>query len=468
MATIATPALHTITVPISAADKTFKARLQDLQGNILKSHGRNHAAHVFLRFKAGEASKVKTWIKKASAAGRFINAFKQLEDTELHKRTGQDGGSFQVIFLAAEGYTYLGKDLAGFDATFKAGLRGSIGKLADPPETEWDAELKHHFHAMILIADRHQANVRFLAQELEIELRDFADAQIVFGDQQRNARDDGIEHFGYVDGRSQPLLLTEQVAAESDGVTLWDPAAGLDLALVPDPLGKPGASGSYFVFRKLEEFVKAFKTREQTLADTLGFIGDRRELAGALVIGRFEDGTPVTLSDEPAIESSAPPNEGMAPNNFDYRADLDGGKCPFQAHIRKSNPRGSGPGGLPNQNSRRMVRRGITYGSRKDDFSKIADMPEGGVGLLFMAYQKSIANQFEFIQQSWVNNVGFPTPGTGIDPVLGQSAAAPPAQKWPNVWGQAASTVDFDFRDFVKMRGGEYFFAPSLSSLGRL
>jgi deferrochelatase/peroxidase EfeB len=158
----------------------------------------------------------------------------------------------------------------------------------------------------------------------------------------------------------------------------------------------------------------------------------------------------------------------MAPNNFDYRADLDGGKCPFQAHIRKSNPRGSGPGGLPNQNSRRMVRRGITYGSRKDDFSKIADMPEGGVGLLFMAYQKSIANQFEFIQQSWVNNVGFPTPGTGIDPVLGQSAAAPPAQKWPNVWGQAASTVDFDFRDFVKMRGGEYFFAPSLSSLGRL
>lgn len=470
MATSAPP-LHTINLPIDDTDPQQLAHLKELQGNILKSHGRRHSAQVFLKFKPAKVAAVRTWLH-GPLKGRVTSAHQQLQDTRDFHATGQDGGPFHAFLLSAAGYTYLGKDKTKFtDASFRAGLQASVAKLHDPAVATWDTGLQGEIHAMLLIADAQQANVRFMAQELAIEVAPFTDVvHTQFGDQQFNERDNGIEHFGYVDGRSQPLMLQSDLAGESDGTTLWKPSAGPAQVLVQDPFGPTGASGSYFVFRKLEERVQAFKIQEQVLAGALGLTGEARELAGALVIGRFEDGTPVTLSDEPRIEDSAGPNGHSVPNNFDYRDDLDGRKCPFQAHIRKSNPRGSGPGGLVDENSRRMARRGITYGERHDDGSNIADMPADGVGLLFMSYQRSIVDQFEFIQQSWVNAAGFPKPGVGIDPVIGQAGApAPAAQNWPKVWDQPAQgTVPFDFKDFVTMKGGEYFFAPCLSGIASL
>ena len=39
-------------------------------------------------------------------------------------------------------------------------------------------------------------------------------------------------------------------------------------------------------------------------------------------------------------------------------------------------------------------------------------------------------------------------------------------EPWRDIDG--TSVADFDFRGFVTMRGGEYFFAPSLSGLAHL
>lgn len=463
--------LYKIVEPLTTKHlQAQKAHLDDLQGNILKGHGRDHSAHVFLKFTKGKAADVKAWIRN-SLKPRLTSALKQLADTEEFKKSGKDGGIFRAFFLTASGYAYLGKDPTKLDSTFQKGIKASVAKLNDPDVSQWDVGFQDEIHAMVLIADVEQANVRFLAKELAIEVAPFAEiAHVEFGDQRKNERGNGIEHFGYVDGRSQPLMLASDVNDESDGTTLWNPKAGPAQVLVPDPFGASGASGSYFVFRKLEQRVKAFKTREQDLATAMGLVGDARELAGAMVVGRFEDGTPVVLSDEPMIEVSDAPNGHSVPNNFDYRDDLDGNKCPFHAHIRKSNPRGTGPGGLADENSRRMARRGITYGKRKDDGSDIENMPDGGVGLLFMAYQTDIAKQFEFIQQRWVNDPDFPQNrgGTGIDPVIGQASGSAPAM-WPKVWnGPSADKIPFDFSGFVTMKGGEYFFAPSLSALGML
>lgn len=463
---VAAPPLHAVKQPLSAVDlATQQAHLRDLQGNLLKGHGRHHAAHVFLRF--SDASRAQDWISNRLKP-RLTSAWQQLEDARLFRETGQDGGLFTVFFLTAQGLDFLGRDLGGFDPVFIAGMTARSADLNDPPPADWEPGLRDQAHALVLIADARQANVRFLAQELALELQGIADVvQVEFGDQQHNERHDGIEHFGYVDGRSQPLLLESDLAGESDGHSVWEPMAGPALALVPDPLGAPGSSGSYFVFRKLEQNVRGFKRREQQLANAMGLVGDARELAGAMVVGRFEDGTPVTLSREPMIEGSKSPSEGAVPNNFDYRADAAGLKCPFHAHIRKSNPRGSGPGGLDDENSRRMVRRGITYGDRADDGSDLDALPEGGVGLLFMAYQARIADQFEFIQRRWVNDPVFPHNhgGTGIDPVIGQAPGAP-AQSWPGGWGDgAAPRIDLDFSGFVTLKGGYYLFAPSLSGL---
>ena len=199
------------------------------------------------------------------------------------------------------------------------------------------------------------------------------------------------------------------------------------------------------------------------------------ERAGASVVGRFENGTPVTL-DGDEVPLVAPSDDAVR-NNFDYRDDKQGLKCPYAGHIRKSNPRSDTDAGSAASKKRLMGRRGITYGTRTDDPNdgRLDNKPSGGVGLLFMAYQASLEDQFEFTQISWVNNPKFAqplvTPGgaTGIDPVIGQIAPGDEVgQAYPLVWNAKLSAKPFDFHGFVTMRGGEYMFAPSVSFLKSL
>ena len=94
----------------------------------------------------------------------------------------------------------------------------------------------------------------------------------------------------------------------------------------------------------------------------------------------------------------------------------------------------------------------------------VAPLPKKGVGLLFMAYNVSLARQFVFMQASWANNAGFQAPNTGIDPITGQGVVAGPGPQWSKAWDDPASVKqNFDFHGFVTMRGGEYFCAPSLT-----
>src|SRR5262249_14962479 len=108
-----------------------------------------------------------------------------------------------------------------------------------------------------------------------------------------NARGEGIEHFGYVDGRSQPLYRAGDVVLETDasGTSIWKPARPMSNVLVPDP-AHAGGRGSYLVFRKLEQHVRQFHHDREVFAAALGAAtGPAR--AGALLVGRFEDGTPL-------------------------------------------------------------------------------------------------------------------------------------------------------------------------------
>jgi len=110
----------------------------------------------------------------------------------------------------------------------------------------------------------------------------------------------------------------------------------------------------------------------------------------------------------------------------------------------------------------RDVRRGIPYG-------KPGQGPAGNcIGLLFMCYQADINFQFEFIQRTWADNPNFPRnlilPETGDDPLIGQDTDRSAAQKWPTVWN-APERKRSNFGGFITLKGGEYFFAPSLSFL---
>jgi deferrochelatase/peroxidase EfeB len=114
------------------------------------------------------------------------------------------------------------------------------------------------------------------------------------------------------------------------------------------------------------------------------------------------------------------------------------------------------------ERSHRIVRRGITYGERrvepKDDPAQ-EDLPERGVGLLFMCFQASIDNQFAYLQRLANDS------SDGLDPIIGQSASATGlGQTWPVQWGEPY-VKPFEFTGFVRLRGGDFFFAPSLPFL---
>ncbi len=463
-------ALFDLEAPLGTGDLRgkYRAALEDLQGNVLKSHGRDHVALVFVKLDSTQIKAARSWLA-GPLKGRLTSAAEQLDQIVEARLTGRRGGAFWAVLISAPGYRVLGRNLEGFEKAFQEGM--AERELGDPIREKWEDAYRVQCHAMILIADESRANVYFLARALEAEVSEFAKViHIEFGGQLRNGDGDGIEHFGYVDGRSQPIMIEEDLRSESDGIFVWNPSAGPSLVLVRDPFGDEGASGSYFVFRKLEQDVSGFKDHELALANALGLTDEEeREIAGALVVGRFEDGTPIALSNHPTISVSVGRRGGVVPNNFDYRADAQGFKCPLHAHIRKMNSRGSGVLDAEEQKSRRMARRGITYGKREVGPSgELVDRPKGGVGLLFMSYQSSIEGQFEFIQKNWANASDKPEGGSGIDPLIGQTNGEN-LSRWPKRWGRAeCGSVSFQFERFVTLKGGEYFFAPSISSLGKL
>ncbi|MBU1377402.1 MAG: Dyp-type peroxidase [Alphaproteobacteria bacterium] len=449
--------------PIQWSDPSLWPLLNDLQGNILKGHGRDHTMNHFLRFGPGDLAAAKVIVRALGA--RTTSALRQLQEVEDFKLFERPGGTGVFFFLTRTGFQRLGlQPPAG--AAFAGGMASR--QLGDPATAAWEAHLRPGIDAMLLVADDSVTKVGNAAAALT---RGFAAAgiQVVGVDAGHALRSDpsvnepkgrGIEHFGYVDGRSQPLMLSQDVAREqneSDGIDVWDPRVGPGKSvLVRDPNGKSDDSyGSFLVYRKLEQNVAGFKHRENALADALSLVGEDRERAGAMVVGRFEDGTPLILESE-----AKDPNP--TPNNFDYASDAPGDRCPIHAHIRKINPR------TPNDAEQRthlMARRGIPFGDPDRDLEDEASFPTGGVGLLFMAYNQDIERQFEVTQRFWANDDAFPGDAQGRDAIIGQPVGGGADSKWPTGKPAPNDRVTFGFRDFVTMKGGEYFFAPSRSAL---
>lgn len=456
-------------------DISLDTFLSNLQGNILKGHGRDNTVHILVTFKADKINEVKAWIKNF-ADDRLTTFKEQLRQRELFKRNHKPGALFASSYFSQSFYKFLGKDVTVFEDTFQKGMKNKID-LFDPPITDWESGYRQEIHAMILLGHDDSLELGKASAEIidgldnekhpELSIADIVTLE--YGSAIRNASGDGLEHFGYVDGISQPLFLKDEVDKYNEDnlhPLHFDPSAELDLVLLKDPhTTSDDCFGSYFVYRKLEQHIRGFKEAEKILAKDLGLEDEDEERAGAMIVGRFEDGTPVTLSGTDKMIASG------VMNNFNYKesiggnADSHGERCPFHAHIRKVNPR------RDNADKKHiMARRGITYGHRNVSTTieqTFVQMPENGVGLLFMSFQKSIANQFEFIQKNWVNNAGFPSPATGIDNLIGQGTGSRTGH-YARVYNDKTTLKDAAFPNFVNLKGGEYFFAPSIPFLKSL
>lgn len=476
----------------------YRPMFEKLQANILKSHGRNVEKHIFLKFTAAPAD-VRNWIR-TKIAPAVLSAARQFDQSRQRDADDNfDGGLVTLFFLSADGYRYLGLNPRQFGSSaFRKGMKDQGDNLIDaifgtgnkdPKPNRWEAGYRDTVHAMVQLGDDPEDETRLLNSVELLKAQAAGIATILAVETGRALRrtvDDGvnpkrvepIEHFGYFDGISQPIFTKEDLEkyySDGKGIdapTNWDPGASLDLVLADDPFSPDDeALGSYLVYRKLHQNFGLFETRVAACAQATG---QTPVIAGAQAVGRFKDGTPLVTDDAPVANYK---------NDFVFkRDDRDGWRCPAHAHIRKVNPRETTPETSPAaERRRRIARRGIPYGKPMPQICDAEDTdpnPAGDRGLLFLCFQRNVEKQFEFIQRTWVDNPHFPDnvfnvpdilggKDTGDDPLIGQDGNDP--QRWPKKWdAPAAGREKFNLEAAVTLKGGEYFFAPSLPFLASL
>ena len=112
-------------------------------------------------------------------------------------------------------------------------------------------------------------------------------------------------------------------------------------------------------------------------------------------MGRWKSGAPIDitpLKDDPVLAADPQRN-----NNFQYdRASQE--RCPFAAHTRKMNPRSDLGEAIVDPH--RIIRRGIQFGPEVSPEERAAHRTQKERGLLFVSYQSSLSQGFQFLQKS--------------------------------------------------------------------
>ena len=281
------------------------------------------------------------------------------------------------------------------------------------------------------------------------------------------------EDFGAQPGDLNPLGYKDSIgqpAVEGSGV---DPLPGQGPAIkpgelilgypgeagVPLPAPQPevlGRNGTYVGLRKYQTRVATFNRFLQEHAAT----EDDRQLLAAKLVGRWRSGAPLTLApdhDDPALGA-----DPLRNNDFTYAADPDGRQVPLGSHMRRMNPRDTEMALLADVNIHRIIRRSTTYGAPYDPTAISPQDDETPRGLHFIFISAKAMATMEFLQQEWINNGNFMSLGEERDPNIGlqEDGAAFTIPKEP------VRRRIHGIETFNVLRGGEYFFMPSLSALG--
>jgi len=271
-----------------------------------------------------------------------------------------------------------------------------------------------------------------------------------------------LNPLGYKDGIDQPPVEgsgTDPLPGQGRPIKAGEFILGYPgEAGVPLPMPQPdilGRNGTYVGYRKYQTRVGAFNR----FLHANGRTEEERELLAAKLVGRWRSGAPLTLapdSDNPAI--GADPHRN---NDFDYSKDPRGRKAPFGCHIRRMNPRDTELTRLTDVNLHRLIRRGSTYGPPydKNELSEAADEVARGAIFLFIS-AKAMATM-EFLQQEWINAGDFIGVGGERDPIIGRQERGAVFTIPKEPVRQRVRGIE----TFNVLRGGEYFFMPSLSGL---
>ena len=81
-----------------------------------------------------------------------------------------------------------------------------------------------------------------------------------------------------------------------------------------------------------------------------------------------------------------------------------------------------------------------------------------------MSYQANIGLQVGQIINKWCNSNSFPEVGSGIDPIIGRGFPGRDTEyHFHTEWNsEKRVAIKVNFQDMVKLRGGGFFYTPSI------
>jgi Dyp-type peroxidase family len=383
----------------------------------------------------------------------------------------------------------LGAGRPTLDPAFErgAGHPKTIATLHDPSESRWLRKfVSDRIDGVFLVTGPDRSSVTSHSNELLRLLG--ASIKVIYSEigNTRPRAERGHEHFGFLDGISQPgirgLPRSAPIRRPEEGLPgrdlIWpgEFVFGYPGQHPDDPVkeGPPPAmaapwlrNGSYMVFRRLDQKVPEFR---KFVAEGAARLGMDPQLLAARMVGRWKSGAPLELAplrDNPELGSDDKRN-----NDFEFADDRFQQKCPYAAHIRKVNPRDDLAAAEAQRH--RIIRAGIPFGPEVELGETTTRQSRG---LMFVCYQTSIERQFEFIQSRYANNPGFvegkrrPGGGAvtpGFDPIIGQApgnGAREMDEPYPNYPAGNRRTTLAMPHQFVVLTAAAYFFVPSITAL---
>jgi Dyp-type peroxidase family len=398
--------------------------IQQIQGNILSGFNKDFQTLIFLHidrpreFKPWLASQI-DFIATTAEVLAFNRLFK-----EIRTRREQESNAVKATWINIA-FSYEGlKALVGpdevdkfTDQAFRAGLTARSDLLGDPLDADdlegspknWIVGGPHNLpaHVILIIASDDREDMLAEVERIEESLRTFrhregrrasSGAHVVFKEEGANLPPpiSGHEHFGFLDGVSQPgirgrisryphdvLTLRQNPKDRNQGKPgqdlLWPgefvfgyPGQDPDKA-VEEPgdvmvAGPDWArNGSFLVFRRLRQDVFALHKFLKTVAEHFDVpnpeFSSGARMIGSSLVGRWTSGAPVERV--PDDDNLVLANDDCANNHFEYQtaletiaemdrespfdcrddqypppaADPKGHRLPFTGHIRKAYPR---------------------------------------------------------------------------------------------------------------------------------
>ncbi|SDE30730.1 hypothetical protein [Ruegeria marina] len=446
---------------------------QNVQGNILRGYRHGKVRHLMLE------------VSNRDVARRFLAASADGTQKDVPRITRSADWSrdnpletcfnIGITFAGLRALGLPAEQLATFPSEYAEGMARRAIKLGDfgqsAPEN-WPSPFDQPDRIHIVASIYSNDETAFDTVEVQV-----GRAFTILGTRNgRNLPDDKV-FFGYTDSISQPrfkhVFDPDQVGVDEPkdplGTVLLGYVThfeGVEFA-IPEPKNVFRDS-AFNAFRVLQQNTDAFEAYLSKAATELeknprqyellpkgaeaNINGGTnrhealREVVAAQMCGRWRNGTPYELSPNSDVLGD------LSKTNYDYKF---GSRCPAGSHMRRANPRGGPIVQRVANYSRRLVRRGMSYGP---------DPETGEHGLLGNFIGANYGAQFEAVMCDWIN-FGLQDPeitGTN-DPLLGAN------EPETSVFYLTTSTEHrirlSGFPRFVIARGGAYTMLPSLSAI---